>query len=230
MINIRKGLFNIIFVLISLIIIITSISGYAISSNGDAYTLKYIAEKFIFFGLIILSSLLTAYVVIKMSSRNIIADLDKLIDTLKMGQYDIETQLRKRGILGEKISDILHFMIQLNNKKTLRISTLHNSINAIMEQISERMIIADATGKINYMSRSLIEQNKNNDDTYKNINDILTETEILSVMKDAEKTNQPVIIKEKSGILRQRKITVYPVQNAKRVISLFLIVISGNSK
>lgn len=230
MINIKNALFNVIFILIGLIIIIASVSGYAISSNGDAYTLKYIAEKFIFFGLIILFSLLTAYIVIRMSSRSIISDLDKLIDTLKMGQYDIETQLRKRGILGEKISYILHFMIQLNNKKTLRISTLHNSINAIMEQISERILIADATGKINYMSSSLNEPNKNSDDTYKNINDIFTGTDILSLMKDAEKTNQPVLIKEKSGILKQRKITVYPVHDAKRAISSFLIVISGNSK
>ncbi len=224
MINIKKGLFAWIFAIILLLIIIVSASGYFITINSaDTVSMKYIAEKFLFFGLILLTAFIAAYIIIINSSRNIIRDLNKLIDILKMGQYDIDVQLKKRGEIGEKISIILRYILELNNKKTLRISTLHNIIEFMMTNSNQMIFITDINGKIIYTSKSVSESMKETEREITSIRDIYKDINLGNIISEISASGQSVIVETGTEKMKNNTMRVFPVYNAKRTLSMLII-------
>ncbi|MDO9547428.1 MAG: hypothetical protein Q7J65_00485, partial [Candidatus Marinimicrobia bacterium] len=102
------------------------IHGYLTFSEievGAALTLKYFAENFIYYVIVLLIVLTIIFVSTLVKSKNIFKELEKVIELSRQGKYSSGMQLKKLGRLGGKIIEINTNLNSLNEMKSLKISS-----------------------------------------------------------------------------------------------------------
>jgi hypothetical protein len=139
MLLVKKIHLYVIFFIVFLIILGFGINGYLVFSRlepGPGLSAKFQAENFIY--LIILATLILICLLIylQLRSRNVFKELDKIIELSKVGSYSVGDHSRKLGDLGRKIDEINSRLEILNEMKSLKISTLYNLNNFIIDQIN----------------------------------------------------------------------------------------------
>jgi len=122
----------------------------------DSLSLKYFAENFLFYVIIILVAVTLIFVNTLIKSKNILRELDKVIELSRYGKYSSGDQLRKLGELGVKIIDINSQLNSLNEMKSLKISSLSNVINLLLEKSEQHVMLLDALGQVNKISQKLL--------------------------------------------------------------------------
>ncbi|HDP67326.1 MAG TPA: hypothetical protein ENN20_02365 [Candidatus Marinimicrobia bacterium] len=158
---ITKMRISLLYIFAILAIAFIGIYGYIFFSNfriSDSLTLKYFAENFIYFVIILLVVLTGIFVATLMKSRNIYRELDKIIELSRQGKYSSGMQLKKLGRLGEKIIEINLKLNDLNEMKSLKISSLSCMLNFLLDKVDMPIFILDAQGMITKVSQYLLEQ------------------------------------------------------------------------
>ncbi|HCK99700.1 MAG TPA: hypothetical protein DHW42_06315 [Candidatus Marinimicrobia bacterium] len=122
----------------------------------DSLSLKYFAENFLFYIIILLVAATLIFVNTLIKSKNILRELDKVIELSRYGKYSSGDQLKKLGKLGVKIIDINAQLNSLNKMKSLKISSLSNAINLLIEKSEQHVILLDARGRVNKVSQKLL--------------------------------------------------------------------------
>ena len=145
--------------LVSGIILALAINSYWVfqkfnlSANPN---LKYHSENFIYFVILSMFILFFTFLHIIFRSKDIYKELDKIIDLVKHGTPLSEEQLKKIGILGEKILDINSTLNTLNEKKTLKITSQSYLIDFLIGYVHKNMLITDIQGRILKVTDSLL--------------------------------------------------------------------------
>lgn len=158
---ITKMRISLLYIFAILAIAFIGVYGYLFFSNfktGDALTLKYFTENFIYFVIILLVVLTGIFIASLMKSRNIYRELDKIIELSRQGKYSSGMQLKKLGRLGEKIIEINRKLNDLNEMKSLKISSLSCMLNFILDKVDMPIFILDAQGMVTKVSQYLLEQ------------------------------------------------------------------------
>jgi PAS domain-containing protein len=93
-------------------------------------------------------------------SRNVLRELDKARDLARYASFSSSGSLRRLGGLGEKIRLLYLQLTELNDKKSLKISTLAGVIDFFLQAGDLPLVIADVTGKITQVSRKYLEAYK----------------------------------------------------------------------
>jgi len=148
---------------IYLLILIVFI-GYAIYSyfalnnisSEEISSFRFFAENFVYFTLILIVIMTFVFINTIIKSRNIYRELDKAIELSRQGKYFSGKQLQKLGLLGEKISEINAQLNSLNEMKSLKISSLSNAINLLLEKSKLNIMLLDAQGQISKVSDQLL--------------------------------------------------------------------------
>jgi len=144
-----------------LTILFIGIHGYVTFSEietGNALSLKYFAENFIYYVIVLLIILTIIFVLMLLKSKNIFKELEKVIELSRQGKYSSGTQLKKLGRLGGKIIEINTHLNSLNEMKSLKISSMSNIVNFLLDKAEIPMLLLDAQGMIIKVSQYLIEQ------------------------------------------------------------------------
>lgn len=211
-----------------LAIVFIGIYGYIFFSNfttGDALTLKYFAENFLYFVIILLAALTGIFIATLVKSRNIYRELDKIIELSRQGKYSSGLQLKKMGQLGEKIIEIHRKLNELNEMKTLKISSLSNMLNLLLDKIDLPVFVLDAQGMITKVSQHLVEQMDVGEKELLNqyAENVFDEFSFTPVLQELRKSKYMVLQSPLSLDSLEEPISVnlviYPVVNYKNEIS-----------
>ncbi|MBN2601565.1 MAG: hypothetical protein JXR87_06205 [Candidatus Marinimicrobia bacterium] len=141
--------------------LVIGIHGYLTFSEiefADTLSLKYFAENFIYYIIVLLIILTILFISMLVKSKNIFRELEKVIELSRQGKYSSGTQLKKLGRLGEKIIEINTHLDSLNEMKSLKISSMSNLVNFLLEKSEIPMLLLDAQGMIIKISQYLVEQ------------------------------------------------------------------------
>lgn len=192
---------------------------------GDALTLKYFAENFIYYGIVLLIILTVIFISTLVKSKNIYRELEKVIELSRQGKYFSGDQLKKLGKLGDKIIDINSQLNSLNEMKSLKISSLSNTVNFMLDKSNLSVIVLDALGLISKVSSQLLAdlQIEEKDILNKFAENILDNFNYSSVMLELRKSKYMTLQSPLMIDSFEKPIDVYivtfPIMNYKNELS-----------
>lgn len=190
---------------------------------------KYIAENFIFYAILFNIILFFLLWRITVKSTKILAQLDKIIELSKTGNYNVVEYLKKMGKLGEKINLILFQFTQLNLLKSLKISAQSNINEFLITKINVRLLILDIQGNILNISQPFLDSFGLAKDQLvnKNLKEFIQDLNFEQLLQDMKKERKPVLlantiveIKEKKEII---SLSFQPVADIKNNISNMIV-------
>lgn len=160
-------------------ILAMSIYGYLMLSKINKENnlgIKYLAENYIYYSMIILVLLLCTFSVMFYFSYRVFNLLDKISKLSKDGNVNIEIYIKKLGVLGEKINNIISNINDLNLKKSVKISSLSKLNEFLVENFNLNMLLLDFRGIINFSSKEILKNLKVTKDYFvgKDISEIVS--------------------------------------------------------
>jgi PAS domain-containing protein len=186
------------------------------SASLSPEELKILSETVLFLSIVFSVVILLLFGLILLRSRNISRELDKITEMTRYGNFSFEESLRRIGPLGNKIRQLNQRLTELNEMKTLRISSLA-AINAfLLNNIRLALLITDITGKISSLSPRCLEKLKiePGEAAGKHITEVLPELDFQMVISRLEKQHTELLLSD----LRDSP-TFYPVFNRKNELS-----------
>jgi len=191
----------------------------------DGLSLKYFAENFLYYTIILIIITVIIFVTIVLKSKNIYKELDKVVELSRQGKYYSGAQLKKLGKLGRKIIDINSQLNSLNEMKSLKISSLSNTVNFMLDKSNLSVLVLDAQGLISKVSRKLLEdlQIEEKDILNKFAEDILDNFNYSNVINELKKSKyvilkSPLII-ETSNLRIDVNMVIFSIFNYRNDIS-----------
>ena len=191
----------------------------------DALSLKYFAENFLYYTIILIIMTIIIFLTTILKSKNIYRELDKVVDLSRQGKYCSGDQLKKLGKLGGKIIDINSQLNSLNEMKSLKISSLSNTVNFMLDKSNLSVFMLDAQGLIIKVSRKLLGdlQIEEKDILNKFAENILDNFNYSNVINDLKKSKYVVLksplITESTDVKNDVNVVIFPIFNYRNDIS-----------
>ena len=138
------------------------IRGYQLIYQAKGFSdveVKYYAETLLYIALVCIVLISAVFLAILLKSRRILKELDKIIDLTRIGNISIEEPLKKIGRLGEKIRILYYHINALNEKRSLKISSLTAINSFLLNNIEMSLLMTDVTGTIVDSTRRYLEKN-----------------------------------------------------------------------
>lgn len=216
------------FIFVVIVFILAGIYSYLAFTRiniENALSLKYFAENFLYYTIILLIITITIFATTVLKSKSIYKELDKVVELSRQGKYCSGDQLKKLGKLGGKIIDINSQLNSLNEMKSLKISSLSNTVNFMLDKSNLSVFMLDAQGLITKMSRKLLEdlQVKENDILNKFAENILDNFNYSNVINELKKSKyvilkSPLII-EATDVKNDVNVVIFSIFNYRNDIS-----------
>jgi PAS domain-containing protein len=191
----------------------TGLDPQELRSRGESFL--YLAVVFAtFIGIFVLSILLR--------SRNITRELDKVVDIARHGSFSFGESLKRLGPLGPRIQSLNARLTDLNEKRSLRISSMA-AINAfLLNNIRLQVLITDITGKLTGVSPRAAEKLgiERLELVGRFINDVLEEVDFQAVVSRLEKERVELTTGDD-----RNPIAYYPVMNRNNELSNVICVV-----
>jgi signal transduction histidine kinase len=184
--------------------------------------LKIRSETVLFLSIVFSVVILLVFGLILLRSRNISREMDKIIEMTRYGNFSFEESLRRIGPLGDKIRQLNQRLTELNEMKTLRISSLA-TINAfLLNNTRLALLITDITGKISSLSPRCLEKLKieSGEAVGKHITEVLPELDFQTVISKLEKQHTELVLSD----LKDTP-ALYPVFNRKNELSNIICIL-----
>jgi len=216
------------FIFVIIVFIAFGINSYLAFSRIDiknALSLKYFAENFLYYTIILLIITIIIFTTTVLKSKNIYKELDKVVELSRQGKYFSGDQLKKLGKLGGKIIDINSQLNSLNEMKSLKISSLSNTVNFMLDKSNLSVLVLDAQGLISKVSRQLlkdlqIEEKDILNQFAENILDNFNYSNVVSKLKKSKYVvlKSPLII-EAPDVKNNVNVVIFPIFNYRNDIS-----------
>ncbi len=225
MIQIRRILFIFLLLLSCAGVLFFGIRDYLLIARSISLSqgeLKIRGETVLYLSIVFSAAIVLLFSFVLLRSRNISRELDKISDMTRYGNFTIQGSLGRLGPLGEKILQLNQRLIDLNEMKSLRISSLA-SINAFLLNNSRlALLVSDITGKITNVSARCRERLKKETGEVvgRHITEVLPELDYQSVIGRIEKQHGELEL----GELKETP-TLYPVFNSKNELSNIICVL-----
>ena len=146
----RKNLY-ILALLVCVLLIFGELRFFYALQNVDLQqnlTFKYELESFIFASIVMMLIMSVFVFYFMRSSLRVLRLLDKIIDLSAYGKHDVGMHLKKLGPLGTKINSIILNLKDLNNKKSLKISSMSGIIDKLVSENSLPVFLLNRHGNI----------------------------------------------------------------------------------
>ncbi len=216
------------FIFVVIVFILAGIYSYLAFTRiniENALSLKYFAENFLYYTIILLIITITIFATTVLKSKSIYKELDKVVELSRQGKYCSGDQLKKLGKLGGKIIDINSQLNSLNEMKSLKISSLSNTVNFMLDKSNLSVFMLDAQGLVTKVSRKLLEdlQVKENDILNKFAENILDNFNYSNVINELKKSKyvilkSPLII-EATDVKNDVNVVIFSIFNYRNDIS-----------
>jgi len=209
------------FVVLIVLLTINSYFVFIKLNPEHALSAKYFAENIIFYtliGLIILAILLANTI---SRHKDLLRELDKIVELSLQGTNSLQVQFKKLGLLGEKISEINGNLNSLNELKSQKISAQSGLVNSLLEKTDARLIITNAEGRILKVSNGLLDYLQVTEKRFANvfIDDLLTDIDPSQLINNLRRTKS-VGVKSRLVAERERPVidsvwAFFPIFNAR---------------
>ncbi len=212
--------FNLLFVLIMGIFGYASFHKYIVD---DTIIIKIIAERFIFITVFSIIFLITFLIYFILKQRNIYKELDKLISITGYSNYNPTVFFSKFGKLGYRLNILNKELNNINNMKSLKISTLSKIIESLINACETACFIFDLRGEIIHINSIFLKQFKISVEQIKSIKtpDIfgLNISQILTKLTDVQRITERNMILTFNNKTTKSDIVLEPIYNADNNIS-----------
>lgn len=225
MVQIRRTLILLLLLLCCGAVLFFGIRDYLMlgrSASLSPEELKIRSETVLFLSIVFSVVILLVFGLILLRSRNISRELDKITEMTRYGNFSFEESLRRIGPLGDKIRQLNQRLTELNEMKTLRISSLA-AINAfLLNNIRLALLITDITGKISSLSPRCPEKLKieSGEAVGKHITEVLPELDFQAAITRLERLHTELVLSD----LKDSP-TLYPVFNRKNELSNIVCIL-----
>lgn len=186
---------------------------------------KYEVENFIFASIVLTMIVYLFLVFFMRKSDNVLKRLDKMIELSEYGEHDISTHLKKLDTLGRKIEDLLHYFKDLNEMKTLKISSLSSIVNLLMQQSTAPVFLFNRHGDMVNCSDSFLAELGATREAIMclNVNRIVKGASSSDLFIEVEEKGKSVVREEVAmeidGNPLTRTVELHPIINAEGNIS-----------
>jgi PAS domain-containing protein len=184
--------------------------------------LKLRAETVLFLSIVVTILVLVCFGLILLRSRNISRELDKIADIARYGSFSYEESLRRIGPLGEKIRLLNRELTELNEMKTLRISSLTAINTFLLNNIRLAVLVTDITGRVSAVSPRCQEKLKSEDSEIvgRHISEVLPELDFQGTVSRLEKQRMST----EAGETKDSP-TFYPIFNRNNELANIICVL-----
>ena len=187
--------------------------------------IKYEVENFIFAAVVLVLIVFMFLVNFMRKSDNVLKKMDKMIELSEYGKHNIEGHLDKLGELGKKVNYLTFYLKNLNDMKTLKISSLSNMNGILMDRSKEKVFTVDSHGIITACNKQLAEFMNINKSSVVNhaVEDFFTDLHLEQLFFDLKKeygsiTKEKLVLKI-NGKEKVHRVIFYPVLNANNEVS-----------
>ncbi len=202
-------------------IILGGLAGSAAPADGAAGSARFMGEWLLYACIVCATVFLILFFRLFIRSRNVMRELDKLIEFSKSSGIPSGAGLRKLGKVGEKISRLYAQINMLNDKRGLRISALSNLIDLLTGNMEISILVTDVTGMIIHATKEYLEKQHltRADCIGASIEEMVSEIIVPEVIFEIEKRHAFV---EKT--VPKGTVICYPVYDRDRNISFLLFL------
>lgn len=187
--------------------------------SGEA--LGFQAERFLFYFIFTAIVLIIGFSTLLLRVRNVDRQLDRLIEMSRYSDIYPSRHFVGLGPLGERLRLLFRNINNLNIRKTMKISSLANLNEFMMNNINLPMLVTDVTGSILYSSTIFSDKYNSAKGDLKSskIDSVFPELNIPVLMLELSRQHVPV---EKES--NNTRITCYPVHNAAAEMTYVVFV------
>ena len=225
MILVRRILLLLLLLAVCGCVVFVGIRGYLLLRNApglDPLELNARGETLLYLAIVLAALLAVFMLSIVLRSRNITRELDKVIDIARYVSFSFQGSLRRLGPLGARIQSLNERLADLNEKRSLRISSM-GAINAfLLNNIRLSVLITDITGKLTAASPRAAEKlgRERSEMVGRFIEEVLEGVDFQAVVSRLEKEH----VELAEGGERD-PVTYYPVFNRNNELSNIVCVI-----
>ncbi len=199
MLLIRKRIIIILMLITTVSIILIAAMSY--NRIIGAYTqspedLKFEAEQFLFISLLVAAAVLGFFIVLLYKSRNINAEIDKLIKQDKLNPASTEAGLLKLGKTGIKLNSLYRQINEISDMRGLKLGAVSNVAEFLSLNIPQPLLIIDLKGTVIQASSGYLrEKNVQRSSVVgRNISSLLKSINMKAVLSVLEKNHLPAEI------------------------------------
>lgn len=213
-----------IFAVIAVLIILFTMNSYFVFvklNSQPALSSKYFAENIVFYAMIVLGILAIVLANTVLRHKELIQELDKVVEISRKDPGSLRTQINKLGLLGEKISQVNANLNELNELKTLKISAQAHLIEFLLAEFTAWLILINTEGRILNLSRSLLDYLNLSEQRLRAIflDELLSDTDPSQLINNLRRSKNVIV---KSRIQAEHNQTAtdsvwsfYPILNSK---------------
>lgn len=199
--------------------------GYrSIATLGSAAL--FAAQQFLYVSLLLVVVELILFGRVLARSRNIERELDKLIEITRFRGLPNARNLRRLGPIGEQISRLYDQINSLSERKSLKISSLSDLVEFLMDNLSLPAVAATVVGTIVYVSRVYTERMKRPKSELLDtrLEELVPGVSVSEVIGELERSHTAVQRKsERSAV------NFYPIRNSSNQIAYVVCVFQGHA-
>jgi PAS domain-containing protein len=163
---------------------------------------KYQAENFLFYGVVALIAVLVLFLVMIGRSVRVFNEIDKVTQLSRRGRYYSGHSLKRLGPLGERIDGLFSELNRLNDMKSLKISSLSQLAEFLLDNVPLHLLVLNRTGVIERSSQRF-------KDTYgvdadglngSRLSDFLKDVKVDEVLQRMEKNRSVEILTDVTAL------------------------------
>ena len=225
MILISKRILYFFVILVLGFFFILGIQGYVYflhAAENIGQEMQFLAERILFLTLIfaIVATVLFFHMLRK--SRNILKELDKIIELSRFSRFSSDLSIQKLGPLGDKVALLYNQISELSEKKTLKISALHNLNDFLINNIQLPLLITDVTGTIVHASKQYLDSNEKNRSEVldASIQQLYQEIDIKNIILMLIKNKAPI----ENESISNTHVSFFPILNREGSITYVVCV------
>ncbi len=186
---------------------------------------KLYAELLLYLSILFAVLLAALYIFIFIRNKNILKELDKIIEMSAYNNFSPVQSLRRLAAIGEKIGQIYKNVSLISEKRALKISTLHNLTQFLLNNIALPVIVTDVRGAVIYLSKQFREKYPEQSGLIStSVVNFIPEFKIQRALDHFDK-NFPTV----ETRLGKTELTIYPVRNREFEVANLVFVIGKGS-
>ncbi len=190
---ISKMRLYLLFAAITVLLVLLTLNSYSVFvklNPEHLLTSKYFAENIVFYAVITLIVLAILFGNTLARHKDILGELDKIVELARQSPNLLQTQVNKLGPLGQKIAEINANLNELNELKSLKISAQAALNEFIIASSSDRLLLTDSEGRVINYSRGLLEKLSVNAKHLKGkfVDELLPDTDLSKLLNNLRST------------------------------------------
>jgi len=203
----------------------TGVIGYVYIGRSPGFTADEAhrhAEIVLFLSIVFSILLAAVFAWVFIRNRNIVKELDKVVEMSRYSNFSPVESLRKLSVIGEKIEHIYRNLSTVSEKRALKISAMHGLNGFLLENLSLPVLLTDVRGEIvsaSRQARERLSERQLTPGTY--ISTVYPELNFQGILEELRLQTRSFT----EGRAEKQDLRFYPIRNREREIAYVVCVL-----